>query len=101
MPNHKDSAYCISQTIVNIVVNIQFICLVIVLINIMCLTTDQNAKLDPSYITLMNSLRPDITNNIEACEYLEPDDSWQNEAEKLLIMQLNVRGLSSKVDQIK
>ena len=67
----------------------------------MCLTKDQNAKLDPSYITLMNSLRSDITNNIEACEYLEPDDSWQTETENLLIMQLNVRGLSSKVDQIK
>ena len=67
----------------------------------MCLTKAQNVKLDPSYITLMKTLRTDITNNVEACEYLEPDDSWQTGSENLLIMQLNVRGLSSKVDQIK
>ena len=67
----------------------------------MCLTKAQNVKLDPSYITLMKTLRSDITNNVEACEYLEPDDSWQTESENFLIMQLNVRGLSSKVDQIK
>ena len=67
----------------------------------MCLTKVQNAKLDPSYITLMKTLRSDITNNVETCEYLEPDGSWNIESEKLLIMQLNVQGLSSKVDQIK
>ena len=88
------------KPIVNTVVYSFYSC-VIVLTSIMCLTNVQNAKMDPSYINLMKTLRADITHTVEACEYLEPDDSWQLESENLLIMQLNVRGLSSKVDQIK
>ena len=49
----------------------------------------------------MESLNSDITSTLEACEYLEPDSDWQIKAKDLLIMQLNVRGMSSKVDQIK
>ena len=49
----------------------------------------------------MESLNSDITSTLEACEYLEPDSDWPIEAKDLLIMQLNVQGLSSKVDQIK
>ena len=67
----------------------------------MCLTNVQNANMDNSYINLMETLRSDITNIVEDCEYLESDDMWQLEQENLLIVQLNVRGLSSKVDQIK
>ena len=67
----------------------------------MCLTNVQNANTDNSYIKLMETLKSDITNTVEDCEYLESDDMWQLEQGSLLIVQLNVRGLSSKVDQIK
>ena len=67
----------------------------------MCLTNVQNADTDNSFIKLMEMLKSDITNTVEDCEYLESDDMWQFEEGSLLIVQLNVRGLSSKVDQIK
>ena len=67
----------------------------------MCLTNVQKADTDKSFIKLMETLKSDITNTVEDCEYLESDDMWQLEEGSLLIVQLNVRGLSSKVDQIK
>ena len=85
---------------VNIVVH-NFIICQLVLASTMCLTNVQNANMDNSYINLMETLRSDITNIVEDCEYLESDDMWQLEQGNLLIVQLNVRGLSSKVDQIK
>ena len=66
----------------------------------MCLKNQQNIRFDSSK-SLMESLNSDITSTLEACEYLEPDSEWPIKAKDLFIMQLNVRGLSSKVDQIK
>ena len=67
----------------------------------MCLNNQLNIRLDSSYKSLMESLNSDITSTIEACEYLEPDSNWPIETRDLLVMQLNVLDLSSKVDQIK
>ena len=67
----------------------------------MCLKNQQNIRFDSSYKSLMESLNSDITSTLETCEYLEPDNNWPIEIRDLLIMQLNVQGLSSKVDQIK
>ena len=67
----------------------------------MCLNNQQDLKFDSSYKSLMESLNSDIMSTSEACEYLEPDSNWPIKLKDLLVMQLNVRGLSSKVDQIK
>ena len=85
---------------VNIFVYILY-CFLIALSVDMCLKNQQNIRFDSSYKSLMESLNSDITSTLEACEYLEPDNNWPIEIRDLLIMQLNVRGLSSKVDQIK
>ena len=76
-------------------------CYLLIALNVdMCLKIQQNSRLDASYKSLMESLNSDITSTLEACEYLEPDSNWPIKTKDLLIMQLNVWGLSSKVDQI-
>ena len=67
----------------------------------MCLNNHKHVMDDPSYKSLIESLNAEITNMLETCEYLESDSHWSIETSDLLIMQLNVRGLSSKTDQIK
>ena len=61
---------------------------------------DKTRNRDSNYNNLIESINSDITTSIKACEYLELNNSWPIESNNLLLMQLNVRGLSSKVDHI-
>ena len=67
----------------------------------MCLNNCLQHASDKAYKNLLDSLNSEITDITESSEYLEPDSEWPTQLEDLLIMQLNVRGLSSKIDQIK
>ena len=67
----------------------------------MCLNNCKLIEDDSSYKSLVESLNAEITNTSESCEYLETDSKWSIETSDLLVMQLSVRGLSSKTDQIK
>ena len=67
----------------------------------MCLKNHKDLKFDSSYKSLMESLNSEITSTSEACEYLESDSNCPIESNDLLVMQLNIRGLNSKTDQIK
>ena len=67
----------------------------------MCLNNHKHLIGDSSYKRLIELLNAEISNVSESCEYLETDSNWTVKTSDLLIMQLNVRGLSSKIDQIK
>ena len=77
------------------------VCIYFAPIEVMCLNNCKHSKDDSPYKSLVESLNAEITNTSESCEYLETDSNWSIERSDLLIMQLNVRGLSSKTDQIK
>ena len=85
---------------VNIIVYI-IVCIDVVLVGVMCLNNHKLLEDDSSYKSLVKSLNAEISNASESCEYLETDSKWSIETSNLLVMQLNVRGLSIKTDQIK
>ena len=68
---------------------------------IMCLNNHNHPVDNSFYKSLIETLNAEISNTSESCEYLETDSNWSIATSDLLIMQLNVRGLSSKTDQIK
>ena len=67
----------------------------------MCLNNNLHSEETSSSKNLIESLNAEISNKSESCEYLEIDSNWPIEMNDLLVMQLNVRGLCSKTDQIK
>ena len=91
----------IANSTVNIIVYYLFFCTYIVLTANMCLNNCLLQADEKAYKNLLDSLNSEITNATESCEYLESDCDWPIQPDDLLIMQLNVRGLSSKIDQIK
>ena len=49
----------------------------------------------------INDLRLESTDLIDSCEYLEYDDNWPSKTTDLLVLQLNIRGAQSKVNELQ